>query len=152
MSLGWPGLENGDSEGNIEADSRKLHFLACLPWERPSLPNPSGNQGQNWVSLLCGAPPAIPKLSPLHPIPHTQTTEENCLPLFIFAPLAPLLFMPSPCLILFLPAVTVFYSACCFWGLERQWLSPVDAWGGGLGGEMLLVCADSARTKMLLPG
>lgn len=40
--------ENGDSEENIEADSCKLHFLARLPWERPSLPNPSGNQGQNF--------------------------------------------------------------------------------------------------------
>lgn len=40
--------ENGDSEENIEADSWKLHFLARLPWERLRLPNPSGNQGQNF--------------------------------------------------------------------------------------------------------
>lgn len=97
--------EHGDSEQNIEADSWKLHFLACLPWERLCLPNPSGHQGPDlWLALILSSP-----------IQHTQTTQESCLSPFIFVSFGhtsiyarSLLNSPSFKLSL--------YSGCCFLG------------------------------------
>lgn len=89
--------ENGGSEENIETAGWKLHVLACLPWERRRRPKLPGNRGQNpgWRS----SPP------PYHT--HKPHKKIVSLPSYLCI-LATLLFMPSPRLIRFLPAVTVF--------------------------------------------
>ena len=105
-------------------------------WERLRLPKPPGNQGQNFGSLLFWATP----------IPHTQTTQENCLSPFIFVHFGYASIyassLPNP----LLPAVTVFcllLSGALESSCSCQWRPR----GGGLGSGVLLGCVDSVRTR-----
>lgn len=104
-------------------------------WEKLRLPKPPGNQGQNFGSLLFWATP----------IPHTQTTQENCLSPFIFVHFGYASIyassLPNP----LLPAVTVFcllLSGALESSCSCQWRPR----GGGLGSGALLGCVDSVRT------
>lgn len=73
------------------------------------------------------------------PTPHAQTTQESCLSPFILCLLATLLFMPSPCLTPFLPAVTVSWLLPSG-GFREQLQSSGVAQAGGDGDGIRRVC------------
>lgn len=75
------------------------------------------------------------------PTPHAQTTQESCLSPFILCLLATLLFMPSPCLTPFLPAVTVSWPLPSG-GFREQFQSSGVAQAGGDGDRAFVGCVD----------
>lgn len=109
----------------------KPHFLARLPWERTSLPSPSGRQDPTLgLALILSFPHHMPK-------PHRKVVS---LPSYLCL-LATLLFMPSPCLTPFLPAVTVSWLLPS--GAFREQLqSSGVAQADGDGDRVLVGCVD----------
>lgn len=114
-----------------------------LPAMRKAEPAKSFRQSRPelWLARILSSPPYNTHK------PHRKIVSLSsylCL-------LAILLCMPSPRLIPFLPAVTIFRlllsgalgSSCSLQGRHR---------GGGLGGGLLSGCVDSVRTESLLPG